>query len=67
MLLPHGEIYSLFARKVIAVAEGNKEKAAEMDLACRRLAWECEDTITDVLDCHIFDEIVRTRITPWFK
>ncbi len=67
LLLPHGAIYRLFAEKVIAVAEGDKEKAAVLDEACRRLAWESEDEITDVHDCHIFDEIVRTRITPWFK
>ena len=51
---------------MIAEAEGDKEKAAVLDEACRRLAWESEDEITDVHDCHLFDEIVRTRMTPWF-
>lgn len=66
-LLPHGEIYTLCARKLIALAEDDAEKAAEMDAACRRLSWEKQDVLADVMDAHWFDNVIRKRTTPSFK
>ncbi|MBQ8175079.1 MAG: DUF4838 domain-containing protein [Clostridia bacterium] len=57
----HARIYKNVALSLLAKLEKQEEKAKQiMDEACR-IAWKEEDSLSDVLDCHFFDDVMHKR------
>ena len=62
LLSLHSKLYSLWARSLIARLEGNIQMADQLQDETSNLAWEQEDLLQPVLDCHFFDLMTRNRI-----
>lgn len=62
LLSLHRQLYSLWAQSLIARLEGNTQMADQLQDQTSNLAWEQEDLLQPVLDCHFFDLMTRNRI-----
>lgn len=58
----HSRIYILLANAIIAMLEGDSEKGEQLRKQSAQVAFECEDDISDVLDCMLFDKVTVERI-----
>jgi len=58
----HNHIYSLLAKSILERIDGNYEKANELRDESIRFAFENEDFLQPVFDCHMYSRMVKGRI-----